>query len=374
MREIREKILIVDDERINITVLVDLLRVDYDIVVAKNGEHALRRARSETGPDLILLDIMMPGMDGYEVCRQLKAGKETAHIPVIFITAMEADSEETRGLDLGAVDYITKPISPPIVRARVRAHLALHRVRRELAEKNQALSLERVFIEDIIVKMRRSEQFDGRSLRFLNTPVERTTGDVLLSARRPDGGQHVLVGDFTGHGLSAAIGGPMVSDIFYAMTGKGLPMAAIQAEVNRKLNINMPTGMFMAAVFLSLDPERRHLSVWNCSSPEVLVYRGPALQERIPSAFLARGILVRDADEPGQWLELQPGDRVFAASDGIEETKSSRGEAFGSSALENLLARIIREEDSLEVVRQVLEQFRGGGVQPDDITLVEMVA
>ncbi len=118
--EERKKILIVDDERFNINILVDLLKPTYKIMVAINGKQALKAAQSDSPPDLILLDVMMPEMDGYEVCQQLKADEKTHEIPVIFVTAMGQESDETKGLEMGAVDYITKPISPAIVEARVK--------------------------------------------------------------------------------------------------------------------------------------------------------------------------------------------------------------------------------------------------------------
>ncbi|MEO5340302.1 MAG: response regulator [Magnetococcus sp. MYC-9] len=117
------RVLIVDDERFNITVLVNLLRPLCETMIAKNGEQALRSACSSTPPDLILLDIVMPDMDGYEVCRRLKADGSTRGIPVIFVTAMQEAKDEVKGFELGAVDYITKPISPSVVRARVQTHL-----------------------------------------------------------------------------------------------------------------------------------------------------------------------------------------------------------------------------------------------------------
>ncbi|MCD4750237.1 MAG: two-component system response regulator [Thermoanaerobaculales bacterium] len=139
MREFRQRILIVDDERLNINVLIGLLKSEHKIMIAKNGEQALRRALSDPPPDLILLDIIMPGMDGYEVCRRLKADERTRDIPVIFVTAMGDVHDETKGLEIGAVDYITKPISPPIVKARVKTHLTLRRAREFLKHQNQIL-------------------------------------------------------------------------------------------------------------------------------------------------------------------------------------------------------------------------------------------
>lgn len=118
-------VLVVDDTPDNLTLMSGLLKDDYKVKVAINGEKALKIATADSPPDLVLLDIMMPGMDGYEVCRALKADPKTQHIPVIFLTAKAEVEDEKKGLDLGAVDYITKPISPPIVLARVKAHLAL---------------------------------------------------------------------------------------------------------------------------------------------------------------------------------------------------------------------------------------------------------
>lgn len=130
----KPSVLVVDDTPENIDILVLILQADYTVKVAKSGEVALKIVR-EDQPDLILLDIMMPEMDGYEVCRRLKEDHTTSHIPVIFITGLGGAADELKGLELGAVDYVTKPISPPIVKARVRTHLALYDQNRELDRK-----------------------------------------------------------------------------------------------------------------------------------------------------------------------------------------------------------------------------------------------
>jgi CheY-like chemotaxis protein/two-component sensor histidine kinase len=136
----REKILIVDDMPVNIRILGQLLRARYHIRVATSGEKALAIAVSENPPDLVLLDIMMPVMDGYEVCRRLKSDPRSSNIPVIFITAKESVEDETKGLETGAVDYIVKPFTPSIVMARVRTHLELKRRRDELAQMTRDLT------------------------------------------------------------------------------------------------------------------------------------------------------------------------------------------------------------------------------------------
>jgi putative two-component system response regulator len=130
---------VVDDESFYLNVLVELLKEHYHVTVAKNGERALKRAMSSPPQDLILLDVMMPEMDGYEVCRQLKQNKRTAGIPVIFLTVKGEVEDEIKGFEAGAVDYITKPISAPIVLSRVKTHLALTQARKLLENQNLVL-------------------------------------------------------------------------------------------------------------------------------------------------------------------------------------------------------------------------------------------
>lgn len=123
----KPRVLIVDDSSFNISILGEALSDEYEVSVATNGTDALAVAEAQPRPDLILLDIIMPGMDGHQVCRELKSRPTTQNIPIIFITAMNQEGDETRGLELGAVDYITKPFSIPIVKARVKTHLDLKR-------------------------------------------------------------------------------------------------------------------------------------------------------------------------------------------------------------------------------------------------------
>jgi diguanylate cyclase (GGDEF)-like protein len=160
----RHKVLIVDDTTANIEILYKILHGEYDVYFAKNGMDGIKVVQREM-PDLILLDIMMPEMDGYQVCTHLKADPQTASIPVIFITAMGSEEDETKGLDCGAIDYLTKPISPPIVRARVRNHLELKRNRdtleslgRELVDKN--LELKKLAREDGLTGLANRRHFN----------------------------------------------------------------------------------------------------------------------------------------------------------------------------------------------------------------------
>ena len=156
----KQCVLVVDDSPENIDLLSEVLRDEYRIRVATSGEKALKIVYSDEPPDLILLDIMMPGLSGLEICRRLKANPDRRRIPIIFVTAMSSVDDEKRGLDIGAVDYITKPISPPIVQARVRTHLALYDQSRELErmvrQRTQELLTTR---QQIIRRLGRAAEF-----------------------------------------------------------------------------------------------------------------------------------------------------------------------------------------------------------------------
>ena len=152
----KPKVLLVDDVSENIQILMETLKNEYAIIAATNGERALKLALAEPMPDIILLDIMMPEMDGYEVCKRLKKNEKTRNIPVIFVTAMQEMEDEKMGFDVGAVDYITKPVSPPIVRARVKNHLALEFAKRTLEEQNQELR-EAVRLREDVEKITRHD-------------------------------------------------------------------------------------------------------------------------------------------------------------------------------------------------------------------------
>ena len=126
------RILIVDDDKLSIKILTELLHRDYQIIAATSGPQALKSAAGKTPPDLILMDIIMPDMDGYEVCTQLKANDQTRHIPVIFVTAISEAMDKAKGFDVGGVDYVTKPFTPSAVKARIRTHIQLSTTMREL--------------------------------------------------------------------------------------------------------------------------------------------------------------------------------------------------------------------------------------------------
>jgi signal transduction histidine kinase len=172
-------LLVVDDTRDNLALMSSLLKEDYHVKVAINGEKALRIAQSDPPPDLILLDVMMPGLDGFEVCQRLKAESRTRRIPVIFLTAKSDAENEQKGLELGAVDYITKPISPPILLARVKNHIALMTLADFLQKRNIELDLARAAAEKA---NRAKSEFLSSMSHELRSPLNAILGFSQLMA------------------------------------------------------------------------------------------------------------------------------------------------------------------------------------------------
>lgn len=173
----KSTILIVDDQPTNLAVLTGLLRPEFHVRAANSGENALRAVVTEPRPDLVLLDVMMPGMDGYAVLSHMRDNPVTADIPVIFLTALSGDSDEERGLELGAVDYISKPIKPAVVLARVRGQLAVKQARDWLTDKNTVLEAE------VARRMAENDLIQRVSIRALAH---------LAETRDPETGNHIL--------------------------------------------------------------------------------------------------------------------------------------------------------------------------------------
>ena len=186
-------ILVVDDTPDNLTLVSNLLKRDYRVRVAISGEKALKIAQSENPPDLILLDVMMPVMDGYEVCQQLRNNALTAHIPIIFLTAKSEVEDERKGLSLGASDYITKPISPPILEARVKTHLAAKAYADFLTDKTSYLESE------VARRTREISAVQDVTIQAMAALAETRDSDTGNHIRRTQGYVKALSGKLKSH-------------------------------------------------------------------------------------------------------------------------------------------------------------------------------
>ena len=366
------KLLIAEDDLTSRTMLATVTRKwGYEPVAVEDGEAAWQVLQEPDSPRLLLIDREMPQLDGLGLCQRIR--RQAGNNPpfIIVLTARSETDDIVAGLQAGANDYIAKPFAIAELQARLQVGQRMLDLQRELNQTREVLTHEREVVEDIILKMRASKRFEDAQLRQLHASVEKTSGDLLLSADRPDKTRHIMLGDFTGHGLTAAVGGPIVNDIFYSMTAKGLAMHDIIGEVNRRLLEKMPTGLFMGAIFIQQCPDKHSLLVWNCGMPDVLIYRKDTLWKKISSSTVALGI-IDQAFESYSTIKVEAGDHVYAYSDGITEAVNIAGEAFGQSRLEGAISELLATHAEIGFICNTIGRFRGETNQADDVTLVEL--
>lgn len=367
-------VLVVDDSPDNLMLMSNLLRDKYRVRLAKSGEKALSLAWSEETPVLILLDIVMPEMDGYEVCRRLKADVRTQDIPVIFLTSISSVEGEVQGFELGAVDYITKPFIAPLALARINTHILLAQTTKSLAAANGQLQRERDMASSILERMRVAPHFDHSGIRLLQSPVELSSGDIVLSAEIPQGRQWVLLGDMTGHGLLAAMPCPLVSHIFYQAALEGKPGNLLLQELNSVLCQQLPINIYMATVLLEYHGEGL-VTLWNAGLPAVALRRHDGQIEHFASSGVPLGILASgDVFPDAMSLTLQAGDRLYLYTDGITETCAPDGAPLDVEGLARILSGFAPDAQPLEDISREIAHFAQGGSALDDMTLVEFAA
>ena len=369
--------LVVDDEATNRLILRGLLvRLGFRVTECVNGAEALA-ASEQSHFDIVFMDVMMPVMDGIAATRLLKAREQQRFVPIVFLTALSDEDTVTRCLDAGGDDIFAKPFSAAVLRAKISA---LQRIQ-GLQDRVTALHAQQVRDEQIAEKLFSrvvgAGNFSHPAICAELHPAARFSGDVYLVARAPSGEIYVLLGDFTGHGLAAAIGALPVSEAFRAMTAKGFAPEQILRNINRKLNTLFPTGMFMAAQFIAIDPNLEYLRVANCGMPDLLVF-GPDPQQpvtHIVAHSLALGItqdmFLRDGVRT---LPIEPGSRVLMASDGLFEAVAPDGTAFGTErALAVMRKAGLQHHHGLPEVLAELKRFCADAPQADDITAIEIL-
>lgn len=242
----------------------------------------------------------------------------------------------------------------------------------EVNKNRDKLSYERGIIENTLDKINAHKPFDDYNLDILFKPVEKISGDLLFSTRRPDGVRHIFLGDFTGHGLASALGAPMVSEIFHRMTESGSPPLEILKEINTQLYFKLPTNLYLAAGFLALDEPKGELTIWNCGLPDFLHYHDRKLLERFSSNHMPLGILEIPQLETSIQVSYQFTDHFFLFTDGVLEVMDARGTLFGNQLFESLLTRILQEDLPMDTILKELSEYHAKEWMDDDITLIKL--
>ena len=376
------KVLVADDDIPNRLILQAILENQgFTVLLADDGVQAVEVFCREQ-PDLVLMDIKMPNMDGYEATQRIKAINADTFVPVIFLTATTDSEGLARCVESGGDDFLTKPYNRVLLRARIDALLRIREVyntvqqqRNELASHQKRLDRERQLAKRLFTNILETGALDMPFVQSMLSPMSLFSGDILIAAAKPSGGLNVLLGDFTGHGLAAAVGALPVSSVFYGMTAKGYSIAEIVTEINLKLKDILPTDMFLAACLIDINPGSHTLSLWNGGIPKVQIYgeKEQKIIHTIEPRHLPLGIVGEEHfNRRIDVLEMRQGDRIFIHSDGITETANSAGEMFGRERLENIFVDNKDSESLFIDIHTALVNFLAGADQQDDMTLVEI--
>ncbi|MBF0381771.1 MAG: SpoIIE family protein phosphatase [Magnetococcales bacterium] len=293
--------------------------------------------------------------------------KNGEEFPLEFSVSMWKDDDKT------AFAAFIRDISKrkKIYKALMQAKIEVEESHEKLAQVNELLVEERSIIENVVYKIHQSPLFDPTNLRILEKPLEKNSGDLICAAKRDDGARRVLLGDFAGHGLTAAIAGPLISEIFYAI-GMDIPIEKMFANLNTRLLQALNEDMFMACSCIELNKDKNLVTLFNAGMVDIFIIRNGIIIHQEPSGFVPRG-LIDVPDKEKITYPVQPGDRIFLCTDGFEEATNPDGEMLGESQFKLILERTIQQNKSLEYIFSTVESYRQGGKQEDDMTLVELM-
>ncbi|WP_372985083.1 PP2C family protein-serine/threonine phosphatase [Marinobacter sp.] len=374
------RILIADDSDTDRLILQALIkRQGHEVIEATDGLEAVRKFR-ERSPDIVLLDALMPRMDGMEAARHIKALAGDRLVPVIFLTSLSDAEDLARCLEAGGDDFLTKPYSRVIIEAKIKAfdrmrrmHDTLSSQHEEIIERNRQLLEEQTIARRVFDNVAHTGCLDSPNIRYHASPLSVFNGDVVFASPRPAGGMLIFLGDFTGHGLPAAIGAMPVAEIFYGMARKGFSGADVLREINQKLKLILPTGMFCCGAMVEADFKLGQLRVWNGGLPEAWLFRVDGEPLLLPSRHLPLGILPPEQfDSLMESVQVRPGDRLLVMTDGVLEAANDRGELFGLDGIRQCLGQSNSSRHPFEAVLEGVRAFSGKAAESDDLTLVAL--
>ncbi len=372
----KKTVLLVDDAPANIQVVNSILKDVYKIRIATNGAKALELANVTPPPDLILLDVMMPEMDGYEVCTRLKMTPATRDIPVIFLTGQTEIEDETRGFEVGAVDYIHKPFSPAVVKARVQTHLVLRGIREQLASQLATIQKELETARQIQLSIlpENVPQIAGLDIAARYVPMTAVAGDFYDFIVVDENHLGILIADVSGHGMPAAL---IASMLKIALAGQE-PNAADPAQVLLGLN-KVLCGKFqfhyVTAAYLFIDMLKRTVTYAGAGHPPLLCW-GTSFEG--VHDVLENGLFLgkfRQATYSSVELPIGAGDWILLYTDGISEATNPSQVEFGPGRLRPFLAteQSPSADQFAERLLEELSQWSARGATEeldDDITVV----
>jgi sigma-B regulation protein RsbU (phosphoserine phosphatase) len=371
-----ENILIVDDTPANLRLLSQMLAErGYGVRAVTSGARALASA-SAAPPDLILLDIKMPGLNGYEVCEQLKANPLTRDIPVIFISALDEIQDKVQAFAVGGVDYITKPFQFKEVLARTETHLSLQRLQKQLRDANMKMEQELALAGKVQSSFLPDDlpALPGWQMAAALNPARQTSGDFYDLISLPDGRLGLVVADVVDKGVGAALFMTLSWILIrsYAMEHPAEPQRVLRA-VNDRILAEIATGQFVTVFYGILDPATGALAYCNAGHPPPYLY---SAQSADPAQTLTRTGMALGVTDSETWeqatAQISPGDTLVLYSDGVTDAENVEGASFGHERLRAKAGACLGSSagEALDALTVAIQGFAGEAEQSDDVTLM----
>jgi len=371
----RSKVLVVEDHPSSRKILESILRRNYIVIPAASGQEAITLARREK-PDLVLLDIEMPGLDGFQTLDALRRDVIEEAVPVIFLTAREDSESREKGLEAGAVDYITKPYDKQELSIKVKNHLALYEARKEIETRNRVMAREIEMASQLQTSLLPQAFPDSPSVHFsvVYKPVSKAGGDFYDVIEFSDSCIGFAQVDVSGHGVASAMIGAMFKMAFHSFArGTRSPRELIKV-INDELFRVLPDSDFLTVFYGIIDPDTLELVFTNAGHPKPFLLRSSAedVEELGTGGPLIGAFPRMEYDETS--TRLAPGDKLLVFTDGVTEAvhKSGPGHFYGLERLRHVFLnnRSLAPCDILSGIMGDLEAFRDRSTFDDDITLL----
>ncbi len=369
-------ILIVDDKPENLRLLSQMLAEQgYKVRAVTSGSRAMAAVRTAL-PDLILLDIRMPHMDGFATCEQLKAEAQTRDIPVIFISALDEIHDKVKAFAVGGIDYIIKPFQLEEVLARVNTHLSLRKLQRQLQEANTRFQRELALAGKIQVGIlpRELPAVRGWQLSATLKPAHETSGDFYDVRRLPNGQIVIVIADVGDKGAGAALFMALCCTLIRTCAAEHPEQPELVLHsVNHRLGTDVECDEFVTVFYGVLDPTTGAFRYCNAghNPPYFIKLQTGSPLQKLPRTGMALGV-AENATWERAIIQIDPGDRLVLYTDGIIDAENSRGEFFGVKRFENVV-RSSASRSAAETSQAILahvQEFAGRTKQFDDIALV----
>jgi len=392
-----QKILVVDDVAKNIKLLADILTLKgYEVITAESGAEALALIKNQH-PDLVLLDVMMPGMSGYEVCQAVRADPAIRVLPIVLVTALDP-SERIKGLEAGADDFLTKPINRPELLARVRSLLRIKELydtvqsqASELAEWNRTLETRVQAAQVQLIEKERLEhelhlaadiqrsilpdelpEVNGFSFGACILPARQIGGDFYDVFRIGDDEMGLLIGDVADKGVPSALFMARTHALIMAEADKGISAGEVIELVNRHITRMHKTTQFVTVLYGILNLKTRELNYARAGHEPPLVLTTDARVERLPHN---RGVplgLMENIVIDQRSVVLSPGTTLLMYTDGMLDCRNANGKPFGLERIKQTLSGLVdlNAQRVCDVLIETLKNYQDGAKQDDDVALV----